>query len=110
MCLLQHETTEEYKAAMGIGGLNHGEEDAAPGNAFQVDPAGERRKKYAAELFSRAVAAGDADAADEARRRAAADEIANQLLGMPVCLTSSADLGVTLPACTPQTQLLSDCL
>lgn len=110
-CLLQHETTEEYKAAMGMGGLNHGDEDAAAGSAFQFDPAMERRKKYAAEKVFRGAAAGRAAghgasyaaaaaAADEAKRRAAADEVAKQLLGVPLCLPSFANLFITLPAFT----------
>ena len=106
-CLLQYETSEEYKAAMGIGGLNHGDEDAATGSAFQFDPAMERRRKHAVERFSRGAAAGHAagpaaaaaNAADEAKRRAAADEVAKQLLGVSLCLSSFANLCVTLPVC-----------
>ena len=101
-CLLQHETNEEYKAALGIGGLNHAREDDATGTAFQSfdpDPATERRKKFAAESLGQGAGAatGAVAAADEARRRAAADEVMKQLLGAPLCLPSSDDLCVTLP-------------
>ena len=95
-CLLQHETAEEYKAAMGIGGVSHGEKDVAAGNASRFDPALEGRRKYA-EGFGQGAAA--VDAAEEARRRAAADEVMKQLLGALLRLPSSANCCTLCTAC-----------
>ena len=82
---------------MGIGGVSHGEKDVAAGNASPCDPALEGRRKYA-EGFGQGAAA--VDAAEEARRRAAAaDEVMKQLLGALLRLPSSANCCTPCTAC-----------